>query len=198
MTPRPTQSQPLTGRPDLARLNLRACVERAVPAAAPAAPLGPEVGRGHDIQPGGGVDVARLTHLDGVLVRLDHRHGARTVEIEPVGMGDHQCRVPRLRGVVSDRGEDQPPRRQAVLAPLRRGNQTLVRTAADVVGQPFGESHSVRWGPTAVVLEPTVSVTDRDLGVDGRRDRAQRRQAAGCRSADDVEGMATIYRVVGG
>src|SRR4051794_9154543 len=49
--------------------------------------------------------------------------------------------------VLVERGEDQHPRRQPVLAPARGRRQALVRRAADAVGHPLGEDVAVGWRP---------------------------------------------------
>ena len=53
-------------------------------------------------------------------------------------------------------GQDQVPRRQAVLAPLVGRHQALVRAAADAVGHPLGQGLVVGGRPAGVDLEPVV------------------------------------------
>jgi hypothetical protein len=47
-------------------------------------------------------------------------------------------------------------------------HETLIRAAADAIGQPLRQRVVVRWRPTAVVLEPSMGVAYGALGIHGR------------------------------
>ncbi len=80
--------------------------------------------------------------------------------------GKTACRGARLRSLVQ-RGEDEHPRGEPVLAPGIGSDEAAVRAPAHTVGDPLGERVDVRLGPTAVHLEPGVRIAN---GL-GARDR---------------------------
>lgn len=61
--------------------------------------------------------------------------------------------------------EDQGPGRESVLTPPLKSRQALVGTAAHAVGYPLGQRVIVWWRPSAVLLEPSVSVAHGGLGI---------------------------------
>src|SRR5438270_2493447 len=69
-----------------------------------------------------------------------------------------------LRSSALERGQDQAPRRQAVLAPGIWRHKALVRATGHPVGFPLRQGLRVGWRPATVGLEPSVGVADR-LGL---------------------------------
>ncbi len=61
--------------------------------------------------------------------------------------------------------EDQGPGRESVFTPPFRGRQALVGAAAHAVGYPLSQRVIVWWRPSAVLLEPSVSVAHGSLGI---------------------------------
>ena len=90
--------------------------------------------------------------------------------VQAVGMGDEANRWQRSGACGPVQGpQHKPPRGQPVRAALGRGDQTLIRAAAETVGHPLGQGVGIRRGPPAVALEPRVGATYRFCLADHHR-----------------------------
>jgi PhnB protein len=128
-----------------------------------------EISRRHHEQSRGWVVVAGASARHGLIVGVDDGGIVRPAGVESVGTRQGRMREGGLAvlggHLGGQRTQHEPPRRQAVVTPPARRDETLVRGSTDPVRHPVPERVGVWRRPPVVVFEPVVRIANRLGGI---------------------------------